>query len=73
MKLFIQVKTKAREEKVERIDDTHYRVYTKKIPEKGKANEDIVRLLAAHFSINKSYVNIISGKASHSKVVAVII
>jgi hypothetical protein len=69
MKLFIQVKTKARQEKVERIDDTHYRVSTSKIPEKGKANEDIIKLLAKHFSIHKSLLTIISGKTSKVKIV----
>lgn len=72
MKLFIKVKPKARQEKVEKVDKTHYVVHTKNIPEKGKANEGVIRLLADYFSVSKSHIAIISGTTSRVKVVQVL-
>jgi len=71
MKLFITTKPKVRKEKIEKIDESHYVVYTKNIPEKGKANEGVIQLLAQYFSVSKSNVIIISGKRSRLKVVAI--
>ncbi|MFH0773592.1 MAG: DUF167 domain-containing protein [bacterium] len=65
----MKVKPKAREEKVEKIDISHYIVHTKNLPEKGRANEGVIRLLASYFSLPKSNIVIISGKTSRLKVV----
>jgi len=67
MKVFITVKPKSHKEHIEKIDDQHYVISTQKIPEKGKANEDIVRILAKHFNISKSKVILISGFTSRNK------
>jgi uncharacterized protein YggU (UPF0235/DUF167 family) len=67
MNLIVKVKPKARDEKVEKIDDTHYVIYTKNIPEKGRANEGVIQLLSKHFSVPKSRITIISGKTSRLK------
>ena len=40
-------------------------------PQKGKANEEIVRKLARHFGVSSSEVAILSGKASKRKIVEV--
>ena len=69
MKIFVKVKPKAGEEKVEKIDSTHYVVHTKEIPEKGKANEGIIRLLSTYFSIPQSNIQIISGQKSRTKII----
>lgn len=71
MKLFIKVKPKARQEKVERMDESHYIVHAKNIPEKGKANEGVIRLLSSYFSVSKSNIIIISGKTSRLKVITI--
>ena len=71
MKLFIKVKPRAREEKVEEVDKDHLVVHTKEIPEKGKANEGVIRLLSIHFSVLKSRITIISGKKARTKIVII--
>lgn len=71
MKLFVKVKPKAREEKVEKIDESHYIVHTKNAPEKGKANEGVIRQIADHFSVSKSSIAILTGKTSRLKVILV--
>lgn len=67
MNILVKVKPKAREEKVEKIDDIHYIVHTKEIPEKGRATEGVVRQLSKYFSIPKSKIVIISGQKSRTK------
>jgi uncharacterized protein YggU (UPF0235/DUF167 family) len=69
MKIFVKVKAKAREEKVEKTDEVHFVVHTKDIAEKGKANEGVIRLLSHYFSIPKSHIYIISGETSRLKVI----
>ena len=73
MKINVQAKPGAREEKVEKIDETNYRVSVKEPPVQGKANAAIVRVLAEYFGTHRSYVKIIQGYASRQKVVEIII
>ncbi|MDP3948581.1 MAG: DUF167 domain-containing protein [bacterium] len=40
-------------------------------PEKGKANEEIVKKIAKHFGVPKSAVRIVSGATSRKKIVEV--
>ncbi len=69
MKLFITAKAGAREEKVEKIDETHYRVWVKEPPEKGRANKAIEKAIAEFLDIPKSRVALVSGATSKRKVV----
>ena len=69
MNITVKVKPKAREEKVEKLDNTRYVVYTKELPEKGKANKGIVRLLSKYFLISQSKIMIVSGQKSRTKIV----
>lgn len=71
MRIFIKVKTKAREEKVELVNDNNYVVLTKQAPERGKANLDIIRLVADHFKVPISMVEIVSGHSTSKKIINV--
>lgn len=42
-------------------------------PEKGKANEQLVKVLAEHFNVSKSKIRIIKGLASKDKIVEVLV
>jgi len=72
MKIFVRVKTKAREEKVKKIDDINFTVSVKQAPEKGKANLAVVKALADYFDVNQSAVEIISGSTSKLKIINII-
>ena len=72
MKLFITAKAGAKEERVEKVDDTHFRVWVKDPPEKGKANDAITKALAEHMGVAKSQVALISGKKSKRKIIEVV-
>ncbi len=68
MKIFVKAKIKAKEEKVVKIDSNHFLVYTKVVPEKGKANKQILENLAKYFKVKKDKVKLISGSSSKNKI-----
>lgn len=67
MKIFVQVKTKSFKEKVEKISTNNFKVYLKQAPEKNKANEALIKLLADYFKVKKYQIILISGKTSKIK------
>lgn len=69
MKIKVKVITKSSENKVEYDKENDlYKVKVTVVPEKGKANEKVIKLLADFFDTNKSNVIIISGKSSNVKI-----
>lgn len=71
MKIEVQAKPGAHEERVEKIDETHFVVAVKEPPIQGRANAAIVRALAAYFKVASSRVRIISGYTLRNKVIEV--
>ncbi len=47
-------------------------VYVTTVPEDGKANEAMIRLLAKHFDVAVSCVRIVRGHTSRQKVIEII-
>ncbi len=72
MIIFIHTKTKAKVQKVERIDTAHYQVSVKEPPVSNKANCALIRTLSDYFKIPQSCIEIISGKSSKRKVIKII-
>ncbi len=68
MRIFVFAKTRAKKERIERLDAFHFRVAVTQIPEKGKANDAIKRVLARYFSIPVSQVALKSGASGKQKV-----
>lgn len=68
MKIYVQVKPKSKIEKVEKLDDIHYIVYTKNPAIKGLANISTIKDLAKYFSVPKSSIEIASGFKSRNKI-----
>lgn len=71
MKIFVKVKPRARENKIEKIDDSNFIISVKEAPVKGKANESVIKVLADYFNIGKSDLKIISGHTSKQKVIEI--
>lgn len=68
MKIFVSVKPKARQEKVEKIDDIHYRVSVTEPPVDGKANKAVTGALAEFFGVAKFNITLVSGAGSREKI-----
>ncbi|MEK7104037.1 MAG: DUF167 domain-containing protein [Patescibacteria group bacterium] len=71
MKITIKVKTKAKKEKVVEIGDNNFEVWVKQLPEKGKANEAIVKIVAKYFKTPQNSVKIIAGKNNSRKIIEI--
>ena len=71
MTISIKVKTKQQKSKVERLEDGTYLVSVKALPDKNKANVEIVNLLSEYFNVTKSQIEIKSGKTSSRKIVSI--
>lgn len=72
MKIFLKVKTKAREQKVQQIDETNYVVHVKSLPVDGKANKEIIEVLSEHFQVSKSNIQFLTGETSKQKIIEII-
>ena len=70
-KIWVKVKAQAREEKVSQLSAANFQVSVSAPPEKGKANEALVALLAEYFSVSKSQVKILRGHTAKKKLVEI--
>jgi uncharacterized protein (TIGR00251 family) len=71
MKIFVKVKTKAKIKKLIKIDETHYSISINSLPEKGKANKEILKTLAKYFDIAISKIKILTGEKSKEKIIEI--
>lgn len=72
MKITVMVKPGAREEKIEKISETEYKISVKEPAKEGRANWAVERSLAQYFGVPISRVRIISGQTSRHKIVEVL-
>ena len=70
MKIQVKVKPNSKSEEVSQEGD-NFIVKVKEPPEKGRANQAVVRLLAKHFGVPQSQLKILSGFKGRSKVISV--
>jgi len=61
----------SRDEIVGELEDGTWKVKVTAAPERGKANAAVCELIASHFKIPKSRVEVVSGHTSHLKQVRV--
>ena len=71
MKIFVKAKPLAKEEKIEKVDETHFIVCVKEPPKQGKANEAIRKELADYFQVPVSQIILQSGFVSKHKVLKI--
>jgi len=67
-RVFVKAKPRSKEERVERVDDTHFIVAVKNSPVQGKANTAIGKALAQYFGVPVSSIKLTSGFSSKEKV-----
>jgi uncharacterized protein (TIGR00251 family) len=72
MKIFVKAKPNSKFEKIEKISETEFRISVCEPPEKGKANEAIIRVLSKYFRVAKSRIKIKTGQGSRNKIVEII-
>ena len=70
-RVFVKAKPRSKEERVEKIDDTHFVVFVKEPPVQGRANRAIIKALAAYFNVPAWRVSIVSGHTSRQKILEI--
>lgn len=70
----IKVQTNSSKRKIVEVNHPkyEYKVYVNASPEKGKANKEVVELIADYLSVSKTSVLILSGTTSPVKLVKVV-
>lgn len=71
MRIKVKVKPGASKNEVKKVEENLYEVRTTVIPERGKANEKVIELLADFFDVPKSRIEILRGQTSREKEVEV--
>lgn len=69
MRIYVKVIPRSDRREVIKISDDEYKVKVTAAPEKGKANEQVIDLLARHFEVPKSFVHIAGGRSSKTKII----
>jgi uncharacterized protein len=67
----VKVKPNAKYQKLEEHEDGSLTAYLKAAPVEGKANAELIQLLAKRFAVPKSSIRIKLGQTSKSKVVEI--
>ncbi|QIR39559.1 DUF167 domain-containing protein [Tolypothrix sp. PCC 7910] len=67
----VKVKPNSKQQKIEEQADGSLNVHLKSPPVDGKANEELIKLLAEKFKVPKSYITIKSGATSRQKLVEI--
>ncbi|MCD6109627.1 DUF167 domain-containing protein [bacterium] len=62
----------AKNEVVDIMDDNTIKIRIKAVPEKGKANKELVKFLSKELDLPKTSVQIISGKTDQIKLIKIV-
>ncbi len=71
MKKQVKVKPNSKRQSIEEQPDGSLTVHLKSPPVDGKANEELIALLAERFNVSKSKISIKSGLASKNKLIEI--
>ena len=71
MKIQVKVKPNSKQQKIEKSADGSLIVRLKSPPIDGKANQELIELLAKQFKVSKSEIIIKSGLSSKNKLVEI--
>lgn len=71
LKIQVKIKPNSRVESIEQGEDGVYLVRVNAPPVEGKANARLIELLAKHFKVPKSRIEIIQGSKSRLKTVTI--
>lgn len=67
--LKVQVKPNTKQQKIQEQADGSLTIYLKSPPVEGKANQELIKLLAKYYGIPKSQIVIKSGISSRTKLI----
>lgn len=65
----VKVKPNSKHQSIQKAADGHWMIHLKSTPIQGKANQELIKMLAQQFNIPKSEVKIKSGLSSKHKLI----
>jgi uncharacterized protein (TIGR00251 family) len=68
MKISVKVKPNAKQDKIEKVNESHFLVRVKEKPQEGKANKAVIKALAEYFCIPQAAVVLVKGQSSREKI-----
>jgi len=71
MKLNIKVIPKSKQNNIEEVGKDNFKIHLTTVPEKGKANEAVIKMLSKHLHIAKSKIKIIKGLTQRDKIIEI--
>jgi uncharacterized protein (TIGR00251 family) len=71
MRIYIKVHPRASHNKIEKISEGEYKAWITAPPVDGKANGMLLQVLAEHFGVPKSSLEIIGGKTARVKIIEI--
>ena len=69
MRIYVRVAPRSGKNEVIKISESEYKIKVTATPEKGKANEKVIELLAYQLAVPKSSIKIIAGKSARVKII----
>ena len=71
MKIQVKVKPNSKQQKIEQSADGTWIIRLKSQPVNGKANQELINLLAKHFQVSKKQITIKTGLSAKSKLIEI--
>lgn len=71
MKIFVKAKTKAKNDELQKISENTFLAKVREAPERGRANQAIIKLLSEYFKTPRQNIRIISGETSKTKMIEI--
>ena len=71
MKIKVKVISNSSKQKIEEINGI-FKIHLMAQPIRGKANEELIKILSKHFNVKKSEIDIIKGKTSNIKEIEIL-
>lgn len=69
--LSVKVKPNSKRQEIRQEEDGSFTAYLKSPPVDGKANQELIQLLAKRFDVPKSYIRIKAGATSKNKLIEI--
>ncbi len=71
MKIQVKVKPNSKQQKIEQSADGSWIIRLKSPPVNGKANQELINLLAKHFQVAKKQIKIKAGLSAKNKLIEI--
>jgi uncharacterized protein len=72
MEIKVKIITNSSQQSIEELTPGEFKVRLKSVPVEGKANKELISLLADRYNIAKSMITIVRGKTSKNKIIEIV-